>query len=163
MCGVNSTCRDFRTARSLVVLIGIAVALAMAGADRAGAAGPLPGIVAAYSFDQTSGSVLADMSGNGHDGTISGATWTSSGRYGGALSFDGTNASVDLGQLGTFYKTGFTYEAWIDKTTATKNDVAVVGTWNGSQNGGPMLWIDHLVSHYQLTLNNGISNYVDSG
>src|SRR3954469_13489395 len=109
MCGVRSACRDLCVARSLAVLLAIGAALLTAGADRAGAAGPLPGLVAAYSFDQASGAVLSDLSGNGHDGTISGATWTSGGRYGGALSFNGTNASVGLGQLGTFYKTGFTF------------------------------------------------------
>ena len=69
----------------------------------------LPGLVAAYAFDDGSGSVLSDASGNGHDGTISGATWTS-GHDGGALSFNGSNASVDLGSLGTFYQSGFTLE-----------------------------------------------------
>ena len=51
-----------------------------------------PGLVAAYSFDEGSGSPLNDASGNGHNGTINGATWTT-GRYGGALSFNGINAS----------------------------------------------------------------------
>ena len=112
------------------------------------AAGSTSGLVAAYSFDDGSGSVLTDASGNGHDGTISGATWTG-GHDGGALSFNGTNASVDLGSLGTFYQSGFTLEAWVQKAT-TKNDVGVLGSWTRS--GGPMLWIDHLAGHYQLTL-----------
>ena len=69
-------------------------------------------------------------SGNGHNGTISGATWTT-GHDGGALSFDGTSASVDLGALGTFYQSGFTLEAWVKKQSA-KKDVGVVGSWNGA-------------------------------
>ena len=71
-------------------------------------------LVAAYSFDAGSGSVVTDASGRGNTGTISGATWTSAGRSGGALSFDGVNdlvtvadaASLDLG-------TGMTLEAWV--------------------------------------------------
>src|SRR6185436_3565054 len=67
------------------------------------------GLVAAYSFDEGSGSVLNDVSGNGHSGSINGAAWAA-GHSGGALSFNGTNASVDLGALGTFYTGGFTLE-----------------------------------------------------
>ena len=44
-----------------------------------------------------------------------GATWTA-GRHGSALSFNGTNARVDLPALGTFYKTGFTLEAWVNRS-----------------------------------------------
>ena len=55
-----------------------------------------PGLVASYSFDEGSGLSAGDSSGNGHAGTITGATWAT-GRYGGGLDFNGTNASVDLG------------------------------------------------------------------
>ena len=103
--------------------------------------------------------MLGDASGNGHDGTIQGASWVS-GHDGGALSFDGSAASVDLGSLGTFYQSGFTLEAWVKKSTG-KKDVAVLGSWTGS--GGPMLWVDHLAGDYQLTMNSGMSNYLDSG
>ncbi len=75
------------------------------------------GLVAAYAFDEGAGGVVNDASGNGHFGTISGATWTS-GRYGGALSFNGSDASVLLGGLGTFYNAGFTLEAWVQKADA---------------------------------------------
>jgi fibronectin type 3 domain-containing protein len=117
-----------------------------------------PGLVAAYSFDDGSGTTLSDASGNGHNGTVSGATWAA-GHDGGALSFDGSSASVDLGGLGTFYQSGFTLEAWVKKSGA-KKDVAVVGSWNG---GGPMLWVDHIAGDYQLVMNSGMSNYLDSG
>jgi hypothetical protein len=142
------------------VLATTVALLTLATAASAHASGPAAGLVAAYSFDEGSGSVVGDASGNGHTGTVAGATWTA-GRYGGALSFDGTSAYVDLGSLGTFYRTGFTLEAWVQKQT-TKNDVAVVGTWTGSD-GGPMLWVDHLATHYQLTLGGGLADYLDSG
>ena len=108
------------------------------------------GLVAAYSFDEGSGGLVNDASGNGHLGTISGATWAT-GHFGGALSFNGTNASVDLGGLGTFYQSGFTLEAWVQKQTASKNDVAVLGSWTSSA-AGPMIWVDHVATRYQLTL-----------
>ena len=142
--------------------LGLALAICfsvLAAAAPAWGAPPAPGIVAAYSFDEGLGSTAVDASGNGHPGAIVGAAWTTGGRYGGALSFDGTDDYVGLGSLGTFYQGGFTLQAWVQKATG-KSDVAVVGTWAGS---GPMLWVDHLASRYHLTLNGGLSSYLDSG
>jgi hypothetical protein len=72
------------------------------------------GLVAAYSFNETSGTTTADRSGNGLTGTITGATHTTAGKFGGALSFNGTsnlvsvpdNAKLDLTK-------GMTLEAWV--------------------------------------------------
>jgi hypothetical protein len=44
--------------------------------------------VAAYSFNEGSGTTAPDATGN-HDGMINGATRTTSGKYGSALDFDG--------------------------------------------------------------------------
>ena len=121
------------------------------------------GLVAAYSFDAGSGSVLTDTSGNGKDGTVVGATWTQAGRLRSALHFNGTSDRVDLPPLGTFYKSGFTLEAWVKKDTASKGDAAVAGTWTGSGGGGPMLWFDYASSHLDLTLSQSGSNFLDSG
>src|SRR5207247_99778 len=41
---------------------------------------PPPGLVAAYSFNAGTGTTLADVSGNGNNGTISGATWSVAGK-----------------------------------------------------------------------------------
>ena len=41
------------------------------------------------------GTVVNDASGNENNGTISGATWTTSGRYGNALAFNGTSCPGD--------------------------------------------------------------------
>ena len=57
---------------------------------------------------------VADSSGRGNGGTVSGAVWSASGRFGSALSFDGVNdwvtvpdsASLDL-------SSGMTVEAWV--------------------------------------------------
>ncbi len=52
------------------------------------------GLVAAYSFDAGTGPTVADVSGNNNAGTISGATWSPTGKFGGALAFNGTTARV---------------------------------------------------------------------
>ncbi len=49
---------------------------------------PHPGLVGWWRFDEGSGTIAGDSSGNGNNGTIYGATWVA-GKYGQALSFDG--------------------------------------------------------------------------
>lgn len=54
-----------------------------------------------------------DASGCGNNGTVNGATWTS-GVYGSALSFDGTNDYVDCGNASSFNCTqALTIELWV--------------------------------------------------
>ena len=61
---------------------------------------------------------LVDSSGNFRTATLVGGGWTSGGRFGGAVSFNGTNSEIDLPALGTFYKTGFSLEAWVYKQSS---------------------------------------------
>jgi chitodextrinase len=102
-------------------------------ADRRGAAGkrwliveelesrtmPAAGLVAAYNFDQGGSSVLTDVSGNGNNGTISNASWVSTGKFGGALSFKGSlNSFVRVPDSASLHLTaGMTLEAWVKATT----------------------------------------------
>ena len=48
------------------------------------------GLVAAYGFDEGAGTTTADQSGNANNGTLSDATWSATGKFGKALSFNGT-------------------------------------------------------------------------
>ncbi|HKQ65248.1 MAG TPA: LamG-like jellyroll fold domain-containing protein, partial [Methylomirabilota bacterium] len=73
------------------------------------------GLRAAYAFNEGQGTSTVDASGNGNTGTLTnGPTWTTQGRYGNAITFDGTNdfvsvpdsASLDLTTTGTI-------EAWV--------------------------------------------------
>jgi hypothetical protein len=76
---------------------------------------PPLGLVAAYSFDQGSGSSLPDLSGNGNNGTIANASWSTGGKYGSALSFNGTNAIVNVPDSSSLDLTsGMTLEAWVN-------------------------------------------------
>jgi chitodextrinase len=107
----------------LTLLTALALCATGGSSTTAGAAGSAvtaTGLVAAYSFDEGSGTTAADASGNGNTGTLSGAVWTTAGRNGGALSFDGAGdyvtvadkASLDLGA-------GATVEAWVYPTSNT--------------------------------------------
>jgi RHS repeat-associated protein len=72
------------------------------------------GLVGAYSFDQGSGTTLADASGAANSGTIAGAAWSATGRFGKALDFDGVNDNVTVPESSTLnVGNRFTIEAWI--------------------------------------------------
>ena len=78
--------------------------------------GPPPGLVAAYGFDAGAGAIAADQAGSGHTGTITNATWAgaTAGRYGNALSFNGSNASVSVPDANDLdFTNGMTLEAWV--------------------------------------------------
>jgi len=74
--------------------------------------------VAAWGFNEGSGTTTADATGNGNTGTLSGAVWTASGRFGSALTFDGTNDLVTINDApGLDLSSGMTIEAWVYPTT----------------------------------------------
>src|SRR5207253_6948477 len=79
---------------------------------------PGTGLVAAYGFEDGAGTTAADASGNGNTGTLSGPAWTSSGRFGGALSFDGVDDWVTVADADSLDLTsGMTLEAWVNPST----------------------------------------------
>ena len=72
------------------------------------------GLVAAYGFEEGSGTVVADASGSGNDGSILNAAWSSAGMYGGALSFDGSSARVIVPDSASLHlRHMMTLEAWV--------------------------------------------------
>jgi concanavalin A-like lectin/glucanase superfamily protein/fibronectin type III domain protein len=84
----------------------------------AGGAPTVPeGLVAAYSFDEGSGATVTDASGNGYEGVISGALWTSAGRFGSALLFDGIDDLVTMADSPSLQlSSGMTLSAWVYPT-----------------------------------------------
>jgi hypothetical protein len=89
------------------------------------------GLVAAYSFNEASGATVADGSGNNLAGTIVSATRTA-GRYGNALSFNGSSSYVDLGNPTALQLTGsMTIEAWINATANPGDDGQIVAKSDG--------------------------------
>jgi hypothetical protein len=74
-------------------------------------------LVAAYSFDEGIGTTAGDSSGRGNNGTTSGTTWAATGRFGKALSFNGTNSWVTVADASSLDLTnGMTLEAWVNPT-----------------------------------------------
>ena len=90
-------------------------------------------LVAAYAFNEGTGTTVNDSSGNGNNGTIANATWTTSGKYGDALVFNGTNARVNINDSASLHlTTGMTLEAWVNPSTVNSNwrDVIYKGNDN---------------------------------
>jgi hypothetical protein len=56
---------------------------------------PVAGLVAAYAMDEGAGSTVGDSSGSNNNGAAVATTWTA-GKYGGALSFNGTSSVVNI-------------------------------------------------------------------
>jgi hypothetical protein len=122
--------------------------------------GPINGLVGWWKFDETSGIVAYDSSGNGNDGNLTnGPTWTT-GKIGGALSFDGFDDLVTMGNV-TGGLLNFTLSTWVktndprSEATVWKNP-AILGTrqLSGSGSGeyllglkgGRLIWFDEIQS-----------------
>src|SRR4030095_943456 len=77
-------------------------------------AGSPAGLVAAYGFDEGTGSTTADASGNGNIGAITNATWTTSGQFGAALVFAASSALVTIADAPELnLTTAMTLMAWV--------------------------------------------------
>ena len=115
-----------------------------------------PGLVAAYGFDETSGSIVGDSSGNSNVGSITGAARIVGGKYGGALSFNGSNNLVSVPDSNSLDLTsGMTLEAWVRPTALGAFETVVLkeapgdvsyGMYASSAYGGsgvsrPSAWI----------------------
>jgi subtilisin-like proprotein convertase family protein len=78
------------------------------------------GLVAAYGFNEGTGTSAADVSGIGNNGVVGSATWTATGKYGGALSFNGSTARVNINDSPSLrLTTGMTLEAWVNPSTVS--------------------------------------------
>ncbi|MDI6451255.1 LamG-like jellyroll fold domain-containing protein [Anaerobaca lacustris] len=103
-----------------------------------------PALLGWWSFDEGSGTVAADGSGNGNDGTVNGgATWVA-GLYGSALQFNGQDAYVGTGKSLLNGLAGFTMAGWVSagntgvySSLFGQNDLIEFGftTENGGQVG----------------------------
>jgi len=90
-------------------------------------------LVAHLSFDEGSGNVAYDTSGNGNDGTLNGDPQWVTGRVGGALDFDGNGDYVEIQRI---VQDDFSLAAWI------KTDTAGLSLGNQGYQGSGLIWSD---------------------
>lgn len=78
---------------------------------------PSSNLVAAYGFEEASGTIATDASGNGNSGAIIGGIWIT-GKFGSALLFNGTNTMVSVNDSASLdITTALTLEAWVKPTS----------------------------------------------
>lgn len=91
------------------------------------------GLMAAYGFEEGTGTTVNDRV-RGNKGTTSGTTWTTSGKYGKALVFDGRSSIVTVKDSITLDLTSaMTLEAWVYPTTTSLGWATIIAK---EQTGG---------------------------
>ncbi len=105
---------------------------------------PPTGLVAHYKLDENSGSTATDSSGNGLNGNlVNSPAWTPAGGHlSGALSFNGVDQLVELGNPAAlnFGNNSFSYSLWVNvPSSATSYDMPISkGGWSASAGGYDM-------------------------
>ncbi len=99
-------------------------------------------LVALWHFNEGTGNITADSSGNGNTGAINGATWTT-GYLGNALDFDGSNDLVTTIHTPSLDVTNaIEIEAWVRHdalgygTIVSKNGPYILAIYNNKVHGG---------------------------
>jgi O-glycosyl hydrolase len=126
-----------------------------------------PSLVAAFGLNEGSGGGVTDASGMGNHGVIAQATWANAGKYGKALSFNGTNSWVTIPDANSLdLTTGMTLEAWVNpsalnswetvllKETGNELSYAVYADNNGNDSGGPRrpaVWVRQAGTSYSTS------------
>jgi len=120
--------------KKLIYVVSFVLVLSMAGNTSAD-------LVVHWGFDEGSGSVVHDTSGNGHDGTINGTPQWVPGIVGGALHFDGSTYVAVGDAIGTFET--FSIALWF------KYD-SFIADWNSiwHNNGWTSGFLHHMVTNY---------------
>jgi len=106
--------------RKLMCLASFLLVLSIAGSASAD-------LVAHWDFNEGSGNVAHDISGNGHDGTIEGEPKWVPGVGGSALDFDGTDDYVGTGKSLLNNLSEFTLACWVNPINYTANRIGLVG------------------------------------
>jgi chitodextrinase len=117
------------------------------------------GLAAAYGFNEGAGTTTADASGNAITGTLLNTTWTTSGKYSKALSFNGTTSYVDLGNPTALRLTGSaTWSAWVFATGTPGDDGQIISKSGDSDGWQLKTTPDTGVRTFGITISNGSSS-----
>src|SRR5262245_25245188 len=102
------------TRLALLALVAVLVSIDLRSAPVAFSAPA--GLVAAYSFDEGTGTTIKDASGNGNNGTSANTSWVT-GHTSKALSFNGSSSRVTVPDSTSLHLTAaMTLEAWVRRS-----------------------------------------------
>ena len=114
--------KKFSNKKSLLVSMSVLVSLILYTLyfipDTTRAAAPTNGLVGYWNFDEGSGTVANDTSGNNNNGTINGATWTAGKVGNGALSLNGVNQYITINNSPSLNPIVISISAWIKTDSA---------------------------------------------
>ena len=113
-----------------------------------------PGLVGAWGFNEGDGTTVADSSGAGHDGTLSGAgvTWDPAGKNGSAISFDGGSGKVTIPHASDIsFGSSYTLEAWVKPSTLNGYQTILMK----EQTSGCAYWLQTVDADISSGFNNG--------
>jgi hypothetical protein len=132
--------------RKLMCLACFVFVLSLAGAGQA----QDPALVGWWTFDEGTGAIAADSSGNGNDGTLNGPVeWTDEGKIGGAMKFTGPYNYVQIQDSPSLDMTQeITIAAWINPSWTGNNRIMQKSS-GGGDNQYRLLkeWGDNMVFH----------------
>jgi hypothetical protein len=133
---------------ALCAIIAFSSIMILQKSPTAQAAGinPHPGLVGWWRFDEGSGTIASDSSGNGNNGTLQGSplpNWVA-GKYGDALSFDGTNdyvAAPSSSSLSSIGAGDFTLAAWFQATVGQPVNTKLLSNSNPNTGYGFVFYL----------------------
>jgi len=145
-------CKKLIYLTSFVLVLGLVLTGAADAAD--------PSLVGYWTFDEGSGTIAYDYSGQGNDGTIEGAPQWVAGKIGGAMQFDGDGDQIQLKSVFmTLGSSSNTVAAWIkvplpdtEGLGATERVGNLLGSYNDSPNSN---WELHAAGQMRMWWNGG--------
>ncbi len=123
--------------KKLIYLISFVLVLSIAGSASAD-------LMAHWKFDEGSGNVAHDTSGNGNDGTFIGDPQWVTGKIGGALEFDGTSEYIEIpfsDSLRVINQGDFTLTAWFRPDEIPTEYKAVLQQGDDATGGPGRTWL----------------------
>ena len=111
---------------------------------------PTQGLIGYWNFDENSGTLAHDTSGNGYNGTVTGATWTT-GKINSALSFNGSTTGVVT--LNIAISNSYSISTWVNPAVTTQG--AYVRIAETQYNAGFYLGTNSSGTKYKFIVNNG--------
>jgi hypothetical protein len=133
--------------RKLIYISSLVLVLSLVGISNAQID---PALVGWWTFDEGSGAVAADSSGNGNDGTLNGPVeWVAEGKVGGAMAFTGPYNYIQVQDSPSLDMTNaITISAWINPSWTGNNRIMQKSS-GGGDNQYRLLkeWGDNMIFH----------------